>query len=106
MAQPLVISLPHRLGREEVKRRLQPGLSSLIGDVSMLRVEDETWEADELKFRIRALGQSASGSVHVADDHVRIAVLLPWLLQQAAGGLEAAIRARGEALLEDKSKTS
>jgi hypothetical protein len=106
MAQQLVISVPHTLGKEEVRRRLEPGLSSLIGEASILTVVDESWEDDELKFRVRALGQLASGTVQVADDQVRIAVVLPWLLQRAAGGLEAAIKARGRVLLEDKSRPS
>jgi hypothetical protein len=68
MAQQLVISVPHTLGKEEVRRRLEPGLSSLIGEASILTVVDESWEDDELKFRVRALGQLASGTVQVADD--------------------------------------
>jgi Putative polyhydroxyalkanoic acid system protein (PHA_gran_rgn) len=104
MSQPLVISVPHRLGKEEALRRLKPGLSALTGNTPMLTVEEETWNGDELTFRVGALGQSASGTLQVADDHIRIAVVLPWLLQQVAGGLEAAIKARGKVLLEDKSQ--
>jgi hypothetical protein len=104
MAQPLVISLPHNLGKQEVQRRLRPGLASLTGAVPLLAVEDESWQGDELKFRLRALGQEASGSLLVADDHILIAVVLPWLLQRIAGPLETAIKERGTLLLEDKSR--
>jgi hypothetical protein len=104
MAEPLVITLAHTLGKDEVLRRLQPGLSSLTGQLPMLTIEDESWQGDELTFRARALGQAASGSVLVADDHVRIRVQLPWLLHQMADGLATAIKARGRLLLENKSQ--
>ena len=35
-------------------------------------------------FRVRALGQAASGHLDVEDDHVRLEVTLPWLLQRFA----------------------
>jgi hypothetical protein len=104
MTNPLVISIPHSLGKDEVLRRLKPGLTALTGDTPMLTVEEEAWNGDEMSFRVRALGQSASGTMQVAEDHVRVAVVLPWLLQRIAGGLEAAIKARGKVLLEDKSQ--
>jgi hypothetical protein len=50
-------------------------------------------------FRVRALGQAASGQVDVADDHVRLEVRLPWLLQRFAQMAQLAIRDRGTKLL-------
>ena len=46
-------------------------------------------------FRVRALGQAASGHLDVADDHVRLEVTLPWLLQRFAEAAQTAIKARG-----------
>ena len=54
-------------------------------------------------FRVRALGQAASGHVDVEDDHVRVEVVLPWLLQRFAEVAQAAIRNRGNLLLTKKS---
>lgn len=54
-------------------------------------------------FRVRALGQAASGHVDVAEDHVRVEVTLPWLLQRFAEAAQAAIRSRGQLLLTKKS---
>ena len=53
-------------------------------------------------FRIRALGQAASGHLDVADDHVRLEVSLPWLLQRFAEAAQVAIRNRGNLLLDKK----
>jgi hypothetical protein len=50
-------------------------------------------------FGVRALGQAASGHLDVADDHVRVEVVLPWLLQRFAEVAQAAIRKRGNMLL-------
>jgi hypothetical protein len=50
-------------------------------------------------FRVRALGQAASGNVDVAEDHVRVEVTLPFLLQRFAEMAQAVIRERGKLLL-------
>jgi hypothetical protein len=54
-------------------------------------------------FRVRALGQAASGHLDVADDHVRLEVTLPWLLQRFAEVAQAAIKNRGKLLLTKRS---
>ncbi len=103
MSAPLVVSIPHRLGREEATRRLKTGLTKAATSVPVLKVDEERWEQDRMFFRIRALGQAASGHVDVADDHVRLEVTLPWLLQRFAQVAQAAIKSRGNLLLTKKS---
>jgi hypothetical protein len=83
MSAPLVVSIPHRLGREEAARRLKGGLARAA--------------------RVRALGQAASGNIDVADDHVRVEVMLPLLLQRFAQMAQTTIRDRGTLLLTKKS---
>ena len=99
MSAPLVVSIPHSLGREEAMRRLKTGLSRAASSVPVLKVDEERWEDNRMIFRVRALGQAASGHVDVADDHVRVEVMLPWLLQRFAEAAQAAIRNRGNLLL-------
>jgi hypothetical protein len=99
MSAPLVVSIPHRLGREEAIRRLKTGLTRAASSVPVLKVDEERWEDDRMIFRVRALGQAASGHLDVADDHVRLEVTLPWLLQRFAEVAQAAIRKRGNLLL-------
>jgi hypothetical protein len=103
MSAPLVVSIPHSLGREEAMRRLKMGLSRAASSVPVLSVEEERWEDNRMVFRVRALGQAASGHVDVADDHVKVEVVLPWLLQRFAEVAQAAIRSRGNLLLTKKS---
>ena len=102
MSAPLIVSIPHRLGREEAVRRLKTGLTRAASNVPVLTVDEERWEQDRMIFRIRALGQAASGHIDVADDHVRLEVTLPWLLQRFAEVAQAAIRQRGNLLLTKK----
>jgi hypothetical protein len=103
MSAPLIVSIPHRLGREEAVRRLKTGLTRAASSVPVLKVDEERWEEDRMIFRIRALGQAASGHLDVADDHVRLEVTLPWLLQRFAEAAQVAIRNRGNLLLSRKS---
>ncbi len=102
MSKPIVVSIPHRLGKDEALRRLKPGLTSAAASFPVLKVDEEIWSGDRLTFRVRALGQAAAGTVDVADDHVKLEVTLPWLLQKFAEVAQAAIRARGKLLLDKK----
>lgn len=103
MSAPLIVSIPHGLGREEAMRRLKAGLTRAATSVPVLTVDEERWEGDRMVFRVRALGQAASGHLDVADDHVRLEVTLPWLLQRFAEVAQVAIRKRGNLLLTKRS---
>ena len=103
MSKPLVVSVPHRLGKEEALRRLKNGLGQAGASFGHLfSIQEETWIDNHLQFRISALGQTASGSIDVADDHVRLEVFLPWLLAKVAEALQPLIRKEGTLLLEKK----
>ncbi|WP_257167008.1 polyhydroxyalkanoic acid system family protein [Bradyrhizobium sp. SRS-191] len=103
MSRPLVVSIPHRLGKDEAVRRLQAGLSRAATSIPVLSVDEERWEGDKMFFRVRALGQAASGHVDVAEDRVQVEITLPWLLQRFAEAAQNAIRNRGQLLLTKKS---
>jgi hypothetical protein len=103
MSAPLVVSIPHSLGKEEAMRRLKTGLARAASSLPVLTVDEERWEDNRMIFRVRALGQAASGHVDVADDHVQVEVVLPWLLQRFAEAAQIAIRNRGKLLLTKRS---
>jgi hypothetical protein len=103
MSRPLIVSIPHRLGRPEASRRLKSGLADVRQHFSrLLTVEEEVWTADLLRFRVRAIGQTASGTIDVQDDHVRLEVMLPWPLSLLADRIQPAIQASGTTMLEKK----
>lgn len=100
--KPLVVTIPHKLGKEEALRRVKPALSKASASFPALAVEEETWTGDRMQFRVRALGQVAAGTVDVADESVRLEVTLPWLLHRFAEVVQATIQGRGKLLLEKK----
>ena len=103
MAQPLVVSIPHKLGKDEAVRRMKAGLSSVNTKYAhVLQVNEEIWSDNRLAFRVTTMRQQASGTIDVADDHVRLEITLPWLLAGLAHGAQAMIRERGLRMLEKK----
>src|SRR6202034_2240843 len=60
MSAPLVVSIPHQLGREEAVRRLKVGLTRAASSIPVLKVDEERWEDNRMIFRVRALGQAAA----------------------------------------------
>jgi len=99
MSAPLIVSIPHSLGRDEAMRRLKTGLSRAAVSVPVLSVDEERWDDNRMSFRVRALGQVAAGHLDVEDAYVRVEVTLPWLLQRFAEVAQAAIQKRGQLLL-------
>ena len=103
MSEPLVVSIPHRLGKDEALRRLKTGLAQVGTSFGHLfSIREQTWTGDHFHFQVTALGQSVSGSIDVAEDYVRLEVFLPWLLAKLARMIQPQIRKEGTLLLEKK----
>jgi Putative polyhydroxyalkanoic acid system protein (PHA_gran_rgn) len=103
MSKPVVVSIPHRLGKEEALSRLKSGFTRARTNFGyLLSIDEEVWSGDHLQFRVRALGQVAGGTIDVAADHVRLEVALPWLLAALAEKITPVIRKEGTLLLEKK----
>ena len=103
MSKPLVVMIPHNLGKEEAIRRLKAGIANIheqFGD-KLTRVEDK-WTGDHLDFRVSALGQGVSGALDVANDQVRLELQLPWLLSVFAEKAKGLIQKQGTLMLEKK----
>jgi hypothetical protein len=103
MPQPLIVSIPHRLGKQEALRRLQAGLAHVRTSFGQhLTQVEERWSGEHLDFAVAVLGQRASGTMDVADDHVRLEVELPWLLAMLAEQAKGLIQRQGQLMLEKK----
>jgi Putative polyhydroxyalkanoic acid system protein (PHA_gran_rgn) len=101
MSKPLVVSIPHQLGKEEAVRRLKSGFGRARSTFSdKLAVIDENWSGDHLDFRAGILGQTTTGTIDVAEDQVRIEVQLPWLLAVLADKVRPFIERQGHLMLE------
>jgi hypothetical protein len=103
MSKPLVVSIPHNLGKAEAVRRLQGGvtrLKSQFGD--KVAAVDETWTGDRMDFRVGAMGQTVNGHLEVFEEQVRVEVQLPWLLAMVAEKAKNFIQKQGTLMLEKK----
>jgi Putative polyhydroxyalkanoic acid system protein (PHA_gran_rgn) len=101
ISRPLVISIPHQFGKEEAVWRLKSGFGrarATFGE--KLAVIEENWSGEHLDFRAGILGQTTSGMIDVAEDHVRVEVQLPWLLGTLAEQVRAFIERHGHLMLE------
>lgn len=100
-AEPVVVTISHRLGRDGAKQRIDKGLDSIRGE--MLRyvsTVDYAWDEYRLNFHAAAMMQKLTGSIEVFDDNVRIALELPWFLHLVARGVVDRIQHRAASLLE------
>ena len=101
MSQPLIVSIPHRLGRQEARRRLDHGITRLRPAVGILLSGfSYHWEQDTLNFIASAMWQRISGRIEVLDDAVRVEIDLPWMMQVLRDTITRRVRGRGITLLE------
>jgi hypothetical protein len=61
MSQPIVVTLPHRLGKAEALRRLQVSFRDAQSSGAGLLVFKNQWSGDHMHFRASLLGQSTPG---------------------------------------------
>ena len=106
MERPVEVEMPHKLGREEAKRRIGNNVHKLTdhlpGGASHVT---SNWAGDQLNLDIHAMGQQVAAQLTVEETKVRVRVMLPGMLAFFAGPIEAALTAKGkDLLLEDKSK--
>jgi hypothetical protein len=103
MADPVVISIPHKLGSAEAKRRLEAGIDQVVAPLGrLLSIEQRVWTGNRLDFGMNLAGQTARGLVDVEDTRIRIELELPWVLAAIAKRVKGAIDQRGRGLLEKK----
>ena len=103
MTSPITVDLPHSLGAEEARRRIEGGTSSLAGYMPAGAQVSSRWEGDRLKLDVKAMGQDVNAAIDVQDRIVRVTLLLPPALAFFGKAIEAALRRKGADLLEDRS---
>ena len=104
MQKPIHIDLPHRLGAEEAKRRMQGGIGKLKDHIPGGGAQVESsWQGDRMNLRVQAMGQEVSGHIDVHETKVRVELMLPAMLSLFAGQVEGLLRSKGAEMLEDKS---
>jgi hypothetical protein len=103
MSKPLVVSIPHNLGREEALRRIQGGLVRAQSHfASHLVVHEEQWTGDHLDFRVAVLKQEVRGMLDVGQNEVTLSVELPWMLAMLGEKAKSLLAKQGTLMLEKK----
>ena len=102
MQKPIQVDLPHKLGRDEARRRIANNIHKLQEHIPGGAQVDSAWQGDHLDLSINALGQAVSAKIGVEETKVRVAVMLPGMLAMFAGPIEAMLQKKGNVLLEDQ----
>ena len=103
MSRPLVVSIPHNLGRQEALRRIRSGIDQAkTGFAAHLSAIEETWSGDHLDFKVTILRQALSGAIEVGEQQVMLTVELPWALAVLGEKAKALITRQGTLMLEKK----
>lgn len=103
MSQPIEVDLPHKLGKDEARRRIADNVHKLQEHIPGGANVESGWAGDQLNLRVQALGEAVQATVDVEEAKVHVTMLLPGLLGMFAGPLQALVRSKGGSLLEDHS---
>lgn len=79
MGEPVVITIPHKLGKAEARHRVTGGFDGFKAQLAGVGFGNVThgWSGDRLNFHASALGQAVKGVIDVLDDQLRIELELP-----------------------------
>jgi hypothetical protein len=109
MARPVSVTIPHSLGKDEARRRIEEGfgkmrqqMASGLGPMGTMLSFQDRWEGDRLNFEGGAMGQKITGRLDVKPDSVEIQLDLPEMLASLADKLIGKLKNEGQKLLEKK----
>jgi hypothetical protein len=106
MAKPISVNIPHKLGKEEARRRIEEGFSSIqqqvTGGMFGIVSFQQRWEGDQMHFEGGVLHQRITGRLEVLPNCVQMQIDLPELLAALADRISARLRKETQKLLEKK----
>jgi hypothetical protein len=104
MSQPIIVDLPHSLGKAEARRRIEKGLGGLARQIPGGGQVQSGWSGDRLNLSVQAMNQQVSAHIDIHETSVRLELIVPPALGFFRSAIEGLLRRKGEVLLEDKSK--
>ena len=95
------VAIPHALGREEARRRLQANSHTMADALpgGMAQVTTRWPSEDRMEMAIAAMGQTLAGKIEVGESQVVLTIDLPPALGFIEPIVEGAIRQQGQKLL-------
>lgn len=102
MTTPISINIPHQLGVEEAKRRIERGWGDLQNQIAAVRIAqaDKNWDGDVMRFGMRVAGQGLTGRLTVLPDAIHMEIDLPGILGAIADTIKGRLRKKGRLLLK------
>jgi hypothetical protein len=101
MSKPIVITLPHSLGADTAKRRVEERLDLLRRDyIEKIAHSEVSWTGNKADIRVVALGQTTTAQLEVMADSLRIEVQLPWFLATLANKIQHKLTTSAEDTLK------
>ena len=99
MSTPIALDIPHQLGKQGVRDRIDIGrvADAIPGGGALV---SRSWDGDTLNFSIKAMGQTVASTITVFEDHVHAVVDLPMFLLPFAGMMKTAIEREAPKLLK------
>ena len=104
MQRPIDVSIPHKLGRDEARRRIASNIGGLQSHIPGGAAVTTNWVGDRLDLGVTALGQAIDAAITVEESQVRVHIELPGMLALFAAPIEAMLKSKGPDLLEDHRK--
>jgi putative polyhydroxyalkanoate system protein len=104
MTQPIEVDLPHKLGKDEARRRIANNVHKLQEHIPGGAQVHSSWAGDQLNLDVAAMGQSVTATIDVLEDKVHLKVLLPPMLGMFSSIIQGALERKGSVLLEDHSR--
>ena len=101
MTQPIDVDLPHKLGKDEARRRIANNIHKLEQQIPGGAQVQSAWSGDQLNLDVAAMGQSIAATIDVMESKVHVRVLLPGMLGIFSGIVQGALQQKGSVLLED-----
>ena len=102
MAKPVVVTIPHELGKDEARKRIEEGVGRLTHQFGEGVKLAKAWEGDRLSFSAKVVGQAVAGRLDVLEDAVRMEVDLPPFFAMMADKIKGRLKKEGQLMLEKK----
>jgi Putative polyhydroxyalkanoic acid system protein (PHA_gran_rgn) len=104
MSNPMIVDLPHKLGAEEARRRIERNVGKLSEHIPGGAQVSSRWTGNRLDLDVGAMGQQVAAEIDIQETIVRMKVTLPPALAFFGAMVEPLLRKQGAEMLEDKSR--
>lgn len=100
MTDPINLHIPHKLGLENARARLESGLGQIASMVPGGSMKSHRWQDNTLHFELEVLGQSVRAELEVFETSVHAVIALPPVVALFASKISSKVSEVGIKLLK------